>query len=55
MFFRKKCVGGRASAGACVAHYENVCDVRVGADENLCTLKPNCFKKQHSSSSLVLT
>ena len=26
-------------AGACAAHYENVCDVRAGADENPKTLK----------------
>ena len=26
-------------AGACAAHYENMCDVRAGADENLRTLK----------------
>ena len=26
-------------AGACAAHYENVCDVRAGSDENLGTLK----------------
>ena len=26
-------------AGVCAAHYENVCDVRAGADENPRTLK----------------
>ena len=29
-------------ADACAAHYENVCDVRAGADENPRTLKV-CF------------
>ena len=35
------CACGRKNwcAGAFAAHYKNVCDVRAGADENLCTLK----------------
>ena len=43
-FFLEKmlfgCAYGRKNwgAGACAAHYENVCDVRTDADENLRTL-----------------
>ena len=43
-FFLEKmlfgCAYGRKNwgAGACAAHYENVCDVRAGADENPRTL-----------------
>ena len=45
-FFSEKMCGcacgcGREKwgASACAAHYENVCDVRAGADENRRTLK----------------
>ena len=29
-----RCVRKKWGAGACAAHYENVCNVRVGADKN---------------------
>ena len=46
MFLEKMCVCacGRKNwgVGACAAHYENVCDVRAGVDENPRTLKDEC-------------
>ena len=38
-------------AGACAAHYENVCDVRAGADENPRTLK--VFHEQYFLLALL--
>jgi hypothetical protein len=36
-------------AAACAAHYENVCDVRAGADKN-----PRTLKVWYSKSKYVL-